>query len=100
MEKRMPGNANISFSGIDGSKLLAELDKKGICVSSGSACSAGLLNPSHVLLSIGLSNNLARSALRVTFGKNNTLEETKFLIDKALSTYPLYEKKSEEKLDA
>ena len=81
MEKRMPGNANISFSGIDGSKLLAELDKKGICVSSGSACSAGLLNPSHVLLSIGLSNNLARSALRVTFGKNNTLEETKFLIE-------------------
>lgn len=81
MEKRMPGNANISFSGIDGSKLLMELDKKGICASSGSACSAGLLNPSHVLLSIGVPNNLAKGALRVTFGKNNTLEETKFLIE-------------------
>ncbi len=81
LEKRLSGNANISFSGVDGSKLLAELDKKGICASSGSACSAGLLNPSHVLLAIGTPNNLARSSLRITFGKNNTLEETKYLID-------------------
>lgn len=81
MEKRMPGNANISFSGVDGSKLISELDKRDICASSGSACSAGLLNPSHVLSSIGLSNNLARGALRITFGKNNTLEETKYLIE-------------------
>ena len=81
IENRLPGNANISFNGVDGSKLLSELDKKGICASSGSACSAGLLNPSHVLLAIGLPNNLARSSLRITFGKNNTLEETKFLID-------------------
>ena len=81
MENRLPGNANISFNGVEGSKLLAELDKKGICASSGSACSAGLLNPSHVLLAIGLPNNLARSSLRITFGKNNTIEETKFLVD-------------------
>ena len=81
LEKRLPGNANISFSGVDGSKLLAELDKKGICASSGSACSAGLLNPSHVLLAIGTPNNLARSSLRITFGKNNTLEDTKYLIE-------------------
>lgn len=81
MKNRLPGNANISFSGVDGSKLLSELDKKGICASSGSACSAGLLNPSHVLLAIGVPNNLARSSLRITFGKNNTLEETKYLID-------------------
>lgn len=81
MEKRLPGNANISFNGVDGSKLLAELDKRGICASSGSACSAGLLNPSHVLLAIGVPNNLARSSLRTTFGKNNTLDETKYLID-------------------
>lgn len=81
MEKRLPGNANISFSGVDGSKLLAELDKRGICASSGSACSAGLLNPSHVLLAIGVPNNLARSSLRITFGKNNTLEETKYLVE-------------------
>lgn len=81
MEKRLPGNANICFSGVDGSKLLAKLDEKGICASSGSACSAGLLNPSHVLLAIGVPNNLARSSLRITFGKSNTLEDTKYLIE-------------------
>ncbi len=81
MEKRLPGNANICFSGVDGSKLLSKLDEKGICASSGSACSAGLLNPSHVLLAIGVPNNLARSSLRITFGKSNTLEETKYLVD-------------------
>ena len=81
MEKRLPGNANICFSGVDGSKLLAGLDEKGICASSGSACSAGLLNPSHVLLAIGVPNNLARSSLRITFGKSNTLEDTQYLIE-------------------
>lgn len=81
IENRLPGNANICFSGVDGSKLLSELDKKGICASSGSACSAGLLNPSHVLLAIGVPNNLAKSSLRITFGKSNTLEDTKYLID-------------------
>jgi len=80
LEKRLPGNANISFSGINGAQLLEELDKKGICASSGSACSAGLLTPSHVLLSIGLSNALAKSSLRITFGKENTIEEVDYLI--------------------
>ena len=77
----MSGNANISFSGVDGGKLIKELDKKEICASSGSACSAGLLNPSHVLLSIGVSQNLAKSALRISFGKENNIEEVKFLIE-------------------
>ena len=81
MEKRLPGNANISFSGIEGSLLLSKLDERGICASSGSACSAGLLNPSHVLLSIGVPKNLAKSSLRITFGRENTLEDTKYLID-------------------
>ncbi len=81
IEKRLSGNANISFSGVDGSLLLEELDKRQICASSGSACSAGLLNPSHVLLSIGVPKNLAKSSLRITFGRENTLEETKYLID-------------------
>ena len=81
LEKRLPGNANICFNGVDGSKLLSKLDERGICASSGSACSAGLLNPSHVLLAIGVPNNLARSSLRITFGKSNTLEETKYLIE-------------------
>ena len=79
--KRLPGNANISFSGIDGKKLIEELDKVGICASSGSACSAGLLNPSHVLLSIGVPVDLAKSSLRITFGKENTMEDVDYLVD-------------------
>ena len=75
LENRLPGNANICFKGIDGGKLISELDKKGICASSGSACSAGLLNPSHVLLSIGVPINLARGSLRVTFGKENNCSQ-------------------------
>ena len=81
MTKRLSGNANISFTGIDGSRLIAELDKKEICASSGSACSSGFLNPSHVLLAIGVPNNLARSSLRISFGKDNNLEDTKYLVD-------------------
>ena len=80
MENRLPGNANICFKGIDGGKLLSELDKKGICASSGSACSAGLLNPSHVLLAIGVPMQLARGSLRVTFGKGNNFEDTEYLV--------------------
>lgn len=81
LEKRLSGNANICFSGIDGGKLLSELDARGICASSGSACSAGLLTPSHVLLAIGISPNLAKGSLRISFGKENTMEDTKYLID-------------------
>ena len=81
MNKRLPGNANISFAGVDGRKLLLELDRNGICASSGSACSAGLLNPSHVLLAIGVPSNLARGSLRLTFGKENTLDDTNYLIN-------------------
>ena len=80
-ENRLAGNANICFKGVDGAKLLEELDKKGICTSSGSACSAGLINPSHVLLAIGVPRNLARSSLRVTFGKENTIEDVKYLVE-------------------
>lgn len=80
-DKRLSSNANICFKGVDGSKLLYELDKREICASSGSACSAGLLNPSHVLLAIGVPNQIARSSLRITFGKENTLEDTKYLVN-------------------
>ncbi|MCI8421836.1 MAG: cysteine desulfurase [Clostridia bacterium] len=81
MDNKLSGNNNICFAGVDGSKLLYELDKRGICASSGSACSAGLINPSHVLLAIGVSSNLARGSLRVTFGKENTIEDVKYLVD-------------------
>lgn len=81
LEKRLPGNANISFIGADGEKILEELDKVGICASSGSACSAGLLNPSHVLLAIGVSPEIASSSLRVTFGKENAKEDVDYLVE-------------------
>ena len=81
LENRLPGNANICFKGVDGPTLLQELDKQGICASSGSACSAGLLNPSHVLLAIGVPSNIARSSLRVTFGKENRMEDVDYLVE-------------------
>ena len=81
LEKRLPGNANISFIGADGERILEELDKIGICASSGSACSAGLLNPSHVLLAIGVPPDIASTSLRITFGKDNTLEDVDYLVE-------------------
>ncbi|MBQ3145772.1 MAG: cysteine desulfurase NifS [Clostridia bacterium] len=80
-EKRLPGNANISFKFVDGEDLLLNLDAKGICASSGSACSTGSTNPSHVLLAIGLKEEEARGALRVTFGEENTIEDVEFLVE-------------------
>lgn len=80
LENRLPGNANICFKGVDGGAMLNELDKRGICASSGSACSAGLLNPSHVLLAIGVPSSIARSSLRVTFGHENSTQDVDYLI--------------------
>ena len=80
-KNRLPGNANVSFKGIDRNKLLSELDKVGICASSGSACSAGKLTSSHVLTQIGVPSVYERGSLRVTFGKNNTKEEVDYLIE-------------------
>ena len=78
---KLSGNNNICFSGIDGGKMILALDKRGICASSGSACSAGLINPSHVLLATGINPNLARGSLRITFGKENTIDDVKYLVD-------------------
>ena len=79
-EKRLPGNTNFSFKGIKGETLLLKLDEIGICASTGSACSSGVEAPSHVLTAIGLSNELANSSLRVTFGEENTKEDASYLI--------------------
>ena len=78
---RLPGNANISFRFIEGEDLILNLDQKGICASSGSACSSGSEKPSHVLLAIGLPYELAQGALRITFGEENTKEDVDFLIN-------------------
>jgi len=77
---RLPGNANFSFKGVDGEALLLNLDAKGICASAGSACTSGSSKPSHVLTSIGLSDELAHSSLRITFGEDNTKEDVDYLI--------------------
>ena len=79
--KRLPGNSNISFRFIDGESLLLNLDAKGICASTGSACSTGATNPSHVLLAIGLEEEIARGSLRITFGDDNSKEDVDYLID-------------------
>lgn len=78
--KRLPGNANISFVGVDGEALLLNLDMRGICASSGSACTSGSLAPSHVLVAIGLSSEIAQGSLRVTFGDENIKEDVDYLV--------------------
>lgn len=82
LEERLPGNANISFIGSDAQELLFRLDEVGICASIGSACNTGTQAPSHVLTAIGLTQEEAGGALRITFGEDNTLEDVDFLIDK------------------
>lgn len=80
IENRLAGNMNISFLGYKGAYLVEELDKRGICTSSGSACSAGLPMPSGVLMNMTHNVGIAESSLRVTFGKENTMEDVKFLV--------------------
>lgn len=78
---RIPANANISFDGCDGENILFLLDLNGIAVSTGSACSAGAVSPSHVLTAMGYDNARAKSAVRFTFGKYNTIEEVETTIE-------------------
>ena len=78
---RLPGNSNISFKGIDGMAIVLELDKKGICASSGSACTSSDSAPSHVLSAIGVQNDYIQGSLRVTFGEFNRRWEVDILVD-------------------
>lgn len=80
-DKRLPGNVNISFEFIEGESVLLMLDAKGICASSGSACTSGSLDPSHVLLSIGLPHEVAHGSLRLTIGAKTTEEEVDYVIE-------------------
>ncbi len=79
--KRLPNNVNISFEGIEGESILLMLDAQGICASSGSACTSGSLDPSHVLLAIGLPHETAHGSLRITLSADNTNEEADFIIE-------------------
>ena len=77
---RLPGNVNMCFEGIEGESLLLMLDFNGISASSGSACTSGSLDPSHVLLSIGLPHEIAHGSLRLTFGEGNTMEDAEYIM--------------------
>ena len=104
-EKRLSSSANICFEGIEGESLLLWLDNKGICASSGSACTSGSLDPSHVLLAIGLPHEIAHGSLRISFSDENTIEDVDYIlevlpeiIDKLRAMSPLWERiKKEEK---
>ncbi|MBQ2931940.1 MAG: cysteine desulfurase NifS [Clostridia bacterium] len=104
--ERIAGSANISFEFIEGESLLLMLDMKGISASSGSACTSGSLDPSHVLLAIGLKHETAHGSLRVSFGDSNTLEdadrivdELKVIVARLREMSPLYEEVKKEKKD-
>ena len=95
---RLPNNANFSFQFIEGESLLIMLDGKGICGSSGSACTSGSLDPSHVLLAIGLPHEIAHGSLRLTLSEETTkeeldyvVEEVKKIVERLRNMSPLYE---------
>lgn len=94
-DNRLPGNANISFKGINGSELLLKLDEKGICASAGSACSTGSNSPSHVLTSIGLDSKMAEGTLRVSFGEENSKEDVEYLVENLENIVTELRKKSD-----
>ncbi len=80
-ENRLPGNVNVSFKGIEGESMLLLLDMKGIQASSGSACTSGSLDPSHVLLAIGLKHEIAHGSLRISYGEMNTMEDAEYIVN-------------------
>lgn len=97
-EKRLPGNFSMCFEGVEGESLLLMLDMNGISASSGSACTSGSLDPSHVLLAIGLKHEVAHGSLRLSLGENNTVEDVDYIlevlpkiIDRLRSMSPLWE---------
>ena len=96
--RRLPNNINFSFQFVEGESLLIMLDMEGICASSGSACTSGSLDPSHVLLAIGLPHEIAHGSLRMTLSEETTIEDADYVIDKLQgivaklrSMSPLYE---------
>lgn len=101
-EKRLPGNANFCFRFIEGESILLSLDMEGIAGSSGSACTSGSLDPSHVLLAIGLPHEIAHGSLRLTLGDFNTEEDVDYVVEKLTEIVarlramsPLYEERKE-----
>ena len=95
---RLPGNVNMCFEGIEGESLLLRLDLKGVSASSGSACTSGSLDPSHVLLAIGLPHEIAHGSLRLTLSEATTKDDAEFvvselekIVERLRTMSPLYE---------
>ena len=80
-DKRLPGNVNVCFEFVEGESILLSLDFKGICASSGSACTSGSLDPSHVLLAIGLPHEIAHGSLRLTLGEGSKEEDVDYILE-------------------
>jgi cysteine desulfurase len=102
-EKRLPGNINVSFEFIEGESMLLWLDDEGICASTGSACTSGSLEPSHVLLATGLPVEISHGSLRLTLGDVNTDRDIDFVLEvlpkvvsKLRDMSPLYQKSGKE----
>ena len=98
-DKRLPGNVSVCFRYVEGESILLNLDSKGIAASSGSACTSGSLDPSHVLLALGLSSEVAHGSVRLSLGLNNNEEQVDYflevmpeIIDKLREMSALYEK--------
>ncbi len=81
-KERLKGNINVSFKNVDGELLLMLLDSEGVCASAGSACSAGAVDASHVLLALGLDKEFLKGTIRFTLGAKNTEEEIDFVLEK------------------
>lgn len=103
-DKRLPGNVNVSFEGVEGESLLLYLDLQGVSASSGSACTSGSLDPSHVLLAIGLPHEVAHGSLRLSLSEENTEEEIDYIIEcvppiieRLRSMSPLWERLQKER---
>ncbi|HPT83559.1 MAG TPA: cysteine desulfurase NifS [Limnochordia bacterium] len=98
LEQRLPNNVNVCFGFIEGESMLLNLDLRGIAASSGSACTSGSLDPSHVLLAMGLSHEIAHGSLRLTLGRENTEEDVEFvlqeipgIVERLRAMSPLYQ---------
>ena len=87
-EPRLPGNVNFCFEGIEGESLLLLLDAKGISASSGSACTSGSLDPSHVLLAIGRPHEVAHGSLRLSLSEETTMADADFVVDQLKEIIP------------
>ena len=88
MDRRLPGNANFSFAGVEGESLLLNLDLRGIAASSGSACSSGSLDPSHVLMAMGLSAEEAKGSVRLSLNEENTMAEVEAVVNALAEIVP------------